>query len=361
MFVVAHVLLKWMKKRFGTGRFVYGGCRDSPDTGELLAEWAQNHQLLVEGDFSKYDSYQRGLLITTEMECRRLFMPAVWRDPTFAAAMALQKRGLVSYVRGLFRMKSTLKRQSGDYFTSFSNSLNNLLFSCYAFLKAVSLQNGLDAFMDMDAIIDRYDFRLIFNGDDHIIHLNDGSLVGDMEEVMLKLGLPVKYKAPKRSLQQVMFLGGRPVRARVDGQPSWIILPDFQRFMASLPWKLSDMSEREWRQAVATGWNPLLHEMPVYRQFLRMMAEVGPCEDVDLLKTLRRLDPAWQYHQHRTTTKTVKVCAATYEDLALIFFGTTEQHLRVRALDDRLGMIPSFSTGVLRDRTIDEILGRGRQ
>lgn len=376
MLAIAHSMMAWMKMAFSlssswvTGRcgdFVYAGGMDAVKTASVMAAWAVGAVWLCEGDFSKYDSYQVGPILSSEMFGRKMIHEGLWRHPLTRRVLEEMAKSFRSICPGLGVVEGTARRLSGDPFTSYANSMNNFFLGYFAmtivYCRELGIPDSSAPSLGKQAAL-HYDFGIIFNGDDHVLKANDRTLFAKMQGVLEEMGMVVKYKkpVPGNQLSKVGFLGGFPVQADMHvGQrvvPTWVIIPDLERFATSLPWKLSNLPEREWRRSVAAGWRKLLGSMPIYRQLL-----LNLCPDLDSLTeedVIREKD--WFVKTHKKTAYTITPNVNTFFCLADRYStgNVGEFEADVASFEWKMAKVPPWGRAILRCPEVDKWVGNSR-
>lgn len=381
MLGVSHSCMHWLKKAFslstmwmGTvGAFFYAGGMDAVDTGDALYQWSNDPgSYLCEADFSKYDSYQTGILLSTEMLTRKIIHAGLWKHPLCRQVLDHMKRGFKTVAPGLFSVEGQARRLSGDPFTSYANSKNNADFNSFANFQLWCETSG-DANRDITpenirAAHASNGFGVVFNGDDHILKCRDPTIFPRIADLLLELGAVVKHKKPVTAdqLPCVGFLGGFVVRAEVEERsgrrPCHVVVPDLGRFLTSLPWKHSAIDDTDWRIGVARGWQPILGTMPVYRTFVGSLASA---EELATHKATddRARDPDIMHKKHKMLHgKHVHATNETWEDLAIRFTSGDVARLRsqVSQLERDMSNHVPGTPAVMRTDYLDEWLGTSR-
>jgi hypothetical protein len=338
--VITHRLAKWLKKAFPPqSPFCYGGGRDSIGTARAIVEWAQSSAFscLQEGDFSKFDAHQFGDLLFAEVAIRRSVHDLMFNaaDPIVREAIDFMegKHGGKArvYVRGngnrtVLKAQVPLFRFSGDPFTTFANSINNLLFNMFAYAVARCRKTGaaLNA-TNLVRVLESREFGVIVAGDDHVRGFRNEEDAVLMNAVLAELNMKMTLgkMIPVSEISRVGFLAGSVCRVMTDYGPDVALIPKLGRWLASLPFRLgTNIADAEWRAAVASGWKNLLGSIPIYSSFVESMASEG----VDTKLTPVDLDKDLAWKPHKLTFQRVWATHETVVDLAKQYTnGSVEQ------------------------------------
>jgi hypothetical protein len=222
---------------------------------------------------------------------------------------------------------------------------------------------------NVERALDSGDFALIVVGDDHIRASTSPEMLAAIDAGLQDLGFlltggPVFTRG---DLPKLGFLGSRVVRANVSGAFSAVMVPDLQRWLASLCWKkTTNVGNEEWMRGVVRGWSPILSKMPIYGTILEALGR-SFC-DLDQPANIRSepdiqswIDPdaAHKPHKFLSAKKQVSLGPFTCGDLAKAVGATsTAELLRIdanlrRQLADYRG-----GPALVVNPEIEELIGR---
>lgn len=373
-------LLKWLKSFFGDGnRFQYLGGLNAADAGQRQARWeaAPGLPFVVGIDYSKYDSHQRRAMYTSEVFLRRVVARGAFTDPLYRdvwASLVGRGSGYKLDVLGpgrhrYFQARCGVVRCSGDPYTTFANTLNNLMFCMFAFGAVFCDEAGIPrtAANVMRGVL-LSGGAAVAVGDDTKMRVADGGHFRAVRKILGQLNMKVTCSSlqPVGKPHMVDFLGSRATPAswtdatgQVNGH---ILVPSLNRFVVSFGWKHgTDLPTDEWVAAVAQGWSDILADMPIYRHLLRVCRRLSPKPAASFTKAAVDRDWAHKPHKFITPGAHVKATRATWQAFADVYCqGDLDLFAKMeRAVGEDMEAVKKLPV-LYRSRVLEHFLGSER-
>lgn len=308
MIVTAHALTKWLKKTFSctlncpdrasnVTSVLYAGGRNAEDTANALKHWAMvnDYKKFCEADFSKFDSNQVLEMLFTEVALRQIVHPAAFHDPIIGSVLQSMYGGTTGRYKCTVYAKDLVKaftvyvdeimRTSGDYFTTFANTINCVLFNIASYCLAMCDKEGwaINA-SNIERAWIVGGFGIAAAGDDHLRAFVDEAIIPWFDRRMASLNMKAPFCRLKcfEHFHELGMLAGSTLSVLVQkitmhagvrhilSYASSVNVPNFARWLYGMAWSLdTDLPLEVWIQSNIDCFAPLLWNIRPYSIILR--------------------------------------------------------------------------------------------